>query len=55
MSKTIGNVVDPFSLIEKYGTDPIRYYLLREIPTSGDGDFSEKDLWNCTTQILQTD
>ncbi|MGB2731629.1 MAG: class I tRNA ligase family protein, partial [Microgenomates group bacterium] len=42
MSKTIGNVVDPFSLIEKYGTDPIRYYLLREIPTSGDGDFSEK-------------
>ncbi len=42
MSKTIGNVVDPFGLIEKYGTDPIRYYLLREIPTSGDGDFSEK-------------
>lgn len=42
MSKTIGNVVDPFSLIERYGTDPIRYYLLREIPTSGDGDFSEK-------------
>lgn len=49
MSKTIGNVVDPFSLIERYGTDPIRYYLLREIPTSGDGDFSEKrfmDLYN---------
>lgn len=49
MSKTTGNVVDPFSLIEKYGTDTIRYYLLREIPTSGDGDFSEhrfKELYN---------
>lgn len=49
MSKTTGNVVDPFSLIEKYGTDAIRYYLLREIPTSGDGDFSEhrfKELYN---------
>lgn len=41
MSKTIGNVVDPIKLIEKYGTDPIRYYLLREIPAYGDGDFSE--------------
>jgi len=49
MSKTTGNVVDPFALIEKYGTDAIRYYLLREIPTSGDGDFSEnrfKELYN---------
>lgn len=41
MSKSIGNVVDPKELIEKYGTDPIRYYLLREIPTQGDGDYSE--------------
>lgn len=42
MSKTLGNVVDPFSIIEKYGTDPVRYYLLREIPSCGDGDFSER-------------
>lgn len=40
MSKTVGNVVDPFALIEKYGTDAVRYYLLREIPSGEDGDFS---------------
>lgn len=42
MSKTIGNVVDPFELIKKYGTDSVRYYLLREISSSEDGDFSIK-------------
>jgi methionyl-tRNA synthetase len=40
MSKTLGNVVDPFSLVEKYGVDALRYYLLREIPPSEDGDFT---------------
>lgn len=44
MSKTIGNVVDPIALIQKYGTDPVRYYLLREIPAGEDGDFSEAKL-----------
>ncbi|MBI4094679.1 MAG: methionine--tRNA ligase [Candidatus Liptonbacteria bacterium] len=42
MSKTIGNVVDPAALVEKYGTDAVRYYLLREIPSGEDGDYSEK-------------
>lgn len=42
MSKTIGNVVDPVELVEKYGIDPVRYYLLREIPSGEDGDFSIK-------------
>lgn len=42
MSKTIGNVVDPTVIIDKYGTDAVRYYLLREIPSYGDGDFSER-------------
>ncbi len=42
MSKTVGNVIDPFTLVEKYGTDPVRYYLLREIPSGEDGDFSYK-------------
>ena len=42
MSKTVGNVVDPFELIKKYGRDPVRYYLLREIPSGEDGDFSYK-------------
>lgn len=40
MSKSIGNVVDPLELVEKYGTDGVRYFLLREIPATGDGDFS---------------
>lgn len=42
MSKTIGNVVDPIEIQERYGTDALRYYLLREIPVGRDGDFSDK-------------
>lgn len=41
MSKSLGNVVDPFQLLEEWGKDPVRYYLLREIPTTEDGDFSK--------------
>lgn len=44
MSKTLGNIVDPFELIERYGADTLRYYFLREIPSHGDGDFSERRL-----------
>ncbi|MBI5123724.1 methionine--tRNA ligase [Candidatus Roizmanbacteria bacterium] len=42
MSKSLGNVINPFDLIEKYGIDAVRYYLLREIPPADDGDYSEK-------------
>jgi methionyl-tRNA synthetase len=42
MSKSLGNVKDPFEYIEKYGRDALRYFLLREIPTLGDGDFSQE-------------
>lgn len=41
MSKSIGNVVDPFEVGSAFGIDPLRYYLLREIPTTEDGDFSK--------------
>ncbi|MCS6956464.1 MAG: class I tRNA ligase family protein, partial [Patescibacteria group bacterium] len=44
MSKTLGNVIDPFEVIEKYGSDALRYYLLREISPFEDGDFSLKRL-----------
>ena len=40
ISKSLGNTVDPVELVERYGTDALRYYLLREIPTTGDGDFT---------------
>lgn len=41
MSKSKGNVVDPFILIEKYGLDAIRYYLLRDMPFGQDGSYTE--------------
>ena len=42
MSKSLANIVDPFELVKKYGTDPVRYFLLREIPPTEDGDFTEQ-------------
>ena len=44
MSKSLGNVIDPFHVVEKYGVDVVRYFLLREIPSGEDGDFSYKKL-----------
>jgi methionyl-tRNA synthetase len=42
IGKSIGNVIDPLEEIKKYGTDQLRYYLLREVPTGDDGDYSHK-------------
>ncbi|GAB4415938.1 MAG: methionine--tRNA ligase [Thermodesulfovibrionales bacterium] len=41
MSKSLGNVVDPHEMIDKYGVDAFRYFLFREVPFGLDGDFSE--------------
>ncbi|MCL4365426.1 MAG: methionine--tRNA ligase [Candidatus Marsarchaeota archaeon] len=52
MSKSIGNVVDPVQMLEKYGMDPVRYYLTRSISTFQDGDFSEKAVKEATNSEL---
>lgn len=44
MSKSLGNVVDPNQIIDQYGSDAFRYFLLREVPFGMDGDFSIKAL-----------
>jgi methionyl-tRNA synthetase len=41
MSKTIGNVLDPVEMMDKYGADPFRYYMLTRVPISSDGSFDE--------------
>ncbi len=40
MSKSVGNVISPYDLVERYGVDPSRFFLLREVPFGNDGDFS---------------
>lgn len=44
MSKSIGNVVDPVSLVETFGVDQVRYFLLREVPFGQDGSYSEEGI-----------
>jgi methionyl-tRNA synthetase len=44
MSKSLGNAIDPLALAASYGVDPLRYFLLREIPFGADGDFSPAKL-----------
>jgi methionyl-tRNA synthetase len=42
MSKSVGNVIDPIALVDEFGVDPVRYFLLREIPFGQDGSYSEE-------------
>jgi methionyl-tRNA synthetase len=44
IAKSSGNVVDPFALVETYGTDALRWWLLREVPRVGEADFDEERL-----------
>ncbi|MBH0209691.1 MAG: methionine--tRNA ligase, partial [Nitrospira sp.] len=52
MSKSRGNVVDPNKMIETYGIDAFRYFLLREVPFGQDGDFSEQGMARRTNSDL---
>ncbi|MBN9023725.1 MAG: methionine--tRNA ligase [Rhizobiales bacterium] len=42
MSKSVGNVIDPFSLVKAYGVDAVRYFFLREVPFGQDGNYSHE-------------
>jgi methionyl-tRNA synthetase len=42
MSKSVGNVIDPFALADHYGVDPLRYFFLREVPFGQDGNYSHE-------------
>jgi methionyl-tRNA synthetase len=55
MSKSLANVVEPNMLIDKYGVDAIRYFLLREVPFGLDGDFSHSALVHRINSDLAND
>jgi methionyl-tRNA synthetase len=42
ISKSLGNVIDPLDIVEQYGLDAVRYFLMREVPFGNDGDFSHR-------------
>ena len=44
ISKSLGNVIDPYALIDRFGLDQTRYFLLREVPFGSDGDFAQAAL-----------
>ena len=55
MSKSLGNVVDPVVLCNRYGSDAIRYFLMREMPFGSDGQFSYEALLNRINADLAND
>ena len=55
MSKSVGNVVDPFTLADAYGVDPVRYFFLREVPFGQDGNYSHEAIVNRINADLAND
>ena len=55
MSKSVGNVVDPFALADAYGVDPLRYFFLREVPFGQDGNYSHEAIVNRINADLAND
>lgn len=55
MSKSVGNVLDPFALVSAFGVDPLRHYLLREVPFGQDGNYSVEGFINRVNADLAND
>ncbi|RED51085.1 methionine--tRNA ligase [Aestuariispira insulae] len=55
ISKSVGNVIDPYDLVERYGLDQTRYFLMREVPFGNDGDFSHQAMVNRMNSDLAND
>ena len=55
MSKSVGNVVDPFDLADTYGVDQIRYFFMREVPFGQDGNYSHEAIVNRINADLAND
>jgi methionyl-tRNA synthetase len=55
MSKSLGNFIPPRQLVEQYGVDPVRYFMLRELPFGSDGDFSHRAMVNRLNGDLAND
>jgi methionyl-tRNA synthetase len=55
MSKSVGNVIDPFALVDAYGADQLRYFFLREVPFGQDGNYSHEAIVNRINADLAND
>src|SRR3954468_3834863 len=55
MSKSVGNVIDPFTMTDAYGVDPMRYFFLREVPFGQDGSYSHEAIVNRINADLAND